>query len=215
MFWVICYARLLCSKTVISLPLFLTVPFERCWLLITDPVSSYFIINLPTCFTYLFSVNVNSISILHLKETAVAKIIHTSLVESLLCYFLKVDLFKCRFLNLRKIQLFDVCCLFGSDAYYATFWRSLDVLFLTGSMSNLCVISLEYHAAFTDLIAYSMRIEKINFCTPNSCCMSMFYYRKLFWYSVVEGCSNWYNSQIQMPFYVPKHILIIVNRILY
>ncbi|XP_025833497.1 dopamine receptor 2 [Agrilus planipennis] len=48
---------------------------------------------------------------------------------------------------------------FGSD--WCDIWRSLDVLFSTASILNLCVISLDRYWAITDPIAYPMRMTRI------------------------------------------------------
>ncbi|CAH1099681.1 unnamed protein product [Psylliodes chrysocephalus] len=47
---------------------------------------------------------------------------------------------------------------FGSD--WCDVWRSLDVLFSTASILNLCVISLDRYWAITDPITYPMRMTK-------------------------------------------------------
>lgn len=48
---------------------------------------------------------------------------------------------------------------FGPD--WCDVWRSLDVLFSTASILNLCVISLDRYWAINDPIAYPMRMTKI------------------------------------------------------
>ncbi|CAG9857735.1 unnamed protein product [Phyllotreta striolata] len=48
---------------------------------------------------------------------------------------------------------------FGAD--WCDVWRSLDVLFSTASILNLCVISLDRYWAITDPIAYPMRMTKL------------------------------------------------------
>lgn len=48
---------------------------------------------------------------------------------------------------------------FGPD--WCDIWRSLDVLFSTASILNLCVISLDRYWAITDPITYPMRMTRI------------------------------------------------------
>ncbi|XP_050304134.1 dopamine receptor 2-like [Anthonomus grandis grandis] len=48
---------------------------------------------------------------------------------------------------------------FGPD--WCDIWRSLDVLFSTASILNLCVISLDRYWAITDPIAYPMRMTRL------------------------------------------------------
>ncbi|VEN60470.1 unnamed protein product [Callosobruchus maculatus] len=48
---------------------------------------------------------------------------------------------------------------FGAE--WCDVWRSLDVLFSTASILNLCVISLDRYWAITDPIAYPMRMTKV------------------------------------------------------
>ncbi|XP_057663319.1 dopamine receptor 2-like [Diorhabda carinulata] len=48
---------------------------------------------------------------------------------------------------------------FGSD--WCDIWRSLDVLFSTASILNLCVISLDRYWAINDPITYPMRMTKL------------------------------------------------------
>ncbi|XP_060526347.1 dopamine receptor 2 [Cylas formicarius] len=48
---------------------------------------------------------------------------------------------------------------FGPD--WCDIWRSLDVLFSTASILNLCVISLDRYWAITDPIAYPMRMTRV------------------------------------------------------
>ncbi|CAG9836958.1 unnamed protein product [Diabrotica balteata] len=48
---------------------------------------------------------------------------------------------------------------FGAD--WCDIWRSLDVLFSTASILNLCVISLDRYWAITDPITYPMRMTKL------------------------------------------------------
>lgn len=55
-----------------------------------------------------------------------------------------------RYLNIRG---------FGPD--WCDIWRSLDVLFSTASILNLCVISLDRYWAITDPITYPMRMTRI------------------------------------------------------
>ena len=57
---------------------------------------------------------------------------------------------------------------FGVD--WCDVWRSLDVLFSTASILNLCVISLDRYWAITDPITYPMRMSSIS----NSSCVGVF-----------------------------------------
>lgn len=62
---------------------------------------------------------------------------------------------------------------FGADL--CDIWRSLDVLFSTASILNLCVISLDRYWAITDPITYPMRMTK---------------YRSMFLIAAVWVCSS-------------------------
>lgn len=56
-------------------------------------------------------------------------------------------------------EVLDHTWFFGPD--WCDIWRSLDVLFSTASILNLCVISLDRYWAITDPITYPMRMTRI------------------------------------------------------
>lgn len=55
-------------------------------------------------------------------------------------------------------EVFDNTWFFGTD--WCDIWRSLDVLFSTASILNLCVISLDRYWAITDPFSYPMRMTR-------------------------------------------------------
>lgn len=55
-------------------------------------------------------------------------------------------------------EVLDRCWIFGINA--CDVWRSLDVLFSTASILNLCVISLDRYWAITDPFTYPMKMSR-------------------------------------------------------
>lgn len=87
-------------------------------------------------------------------------------------------------------EVLDNTWFFGTD--WCDIWRSLDVLFSTASILNLCVISLDRYWAITDPFSYPMKMTRnkaAGLIAAVWICSGMISFPAIVWWRAVRGGS--------------------------